>query len=118
MAGMMKDAHVYSDSSVTVHEVPIPKIVHPSLILVNVFVLGTNRKVMNAPSHHRKASTFNLTVEMTGLEAASWHTVTHPRLLQQRRRRRRHRVRSRHHCDRPLRRISCGRPPRARSCWR
>ena len=43
--GTMKEAHVHSDTTVTIHDVPIPKITHPSQILVKVVVSGTNPKV-------------------------------------------------------------------------
>ena len=45
MASMMKEAHVHSDTSVTIHEVPIPQIDHPDQMLVKVIVSGTNPKV-------------------------------------------------------------------------
>ena len=45
MATVMKEAHVNSDTSVTLYEVEIPKIIHPSQLLVKVVVSGTNPKV-------------------------------------------------------------------------
>ena len=41
----MKEARVHSDTTVTIHDVPIPEISHPSQILVKVVVSGTNPKV-------------------------------------------------------------------------
>ena len=41
----MKEAHVHPDATVTIHEVPIPEISHPSHILIKVVVSGTNPKV-------------------------------------------------------------------------
>ncbi|CAF9909719.1 hypothetical protein IMSHALPRED_008451 [Imshaugia aleurites] len=41
----MKEAHVHSDTTVTIHDVPIPQITHPSQLLVKVVVSGTNPKV-------------------------------------------------------------------------
>ena len=43
--GTMKEAHVHSDTTVTIHDVPIPQITHPSQILIKVIVSGTNPKV-------------------------------------------------------------------------
>ena len=43
--GTMKEARVHSDTTVTIHDVPIPEIIHPSQILVKVVVSGTNPKV-------------------------------------------------------------------------
>ena len=43
--GTMKEAHVHSDTTVTIHDAPIPEITHPSQILVKVIVSGTNPKV-------------------------------------------------------------------------
>ena len=41
----MKEAHVHSDTTVTIHDAPIPQITHPSQIVVRVVVSGTNPKV-------------------------------------------------------------------------
>ena len=41
----MKEAHVHSDTTVTVHDAPVPEISHPSQILIRVVVSGTNPKV-------------------------------------------------------------------------
>lgn len=40
----MKEAHVHPDTSVTIADVPIPEITHPSQILIKVIVSGTNPK--------------------------------------------------------------------------
>ncbi|KAK4691924.1 hypothetical protein P7C71_g5180, partial [Lecanoromycetidae sp. Uapishka_2] len=50
MAQTMKEAHVHPDTTVTIHEVPIPQIVHPSQILVKVIVSGTNPKDWKMPA--------------------------------------------------------------------
>lgn len=43
--GTMKEAHVHADTTVTIHDVPVPQITHSSQILVKVVVSGTNPKV-------------------------------------------------------------------------
>ncbi|KAL6716009.1 hypothetical protein ACLMJK_006971 [Lecanora helva] len=50
MASTMKEAHVSPDTSVTIHEVPIPQIEHPSQMLVKVVVSGTNPKDWKMPA--------------------------------------------------------------------
>lgn len=46
----MKEAHVHSDTSVTIHDAPIPQITHPHQILVKVVVSGTNPKDWKMPA--------------------------------------------------------------------
>ena len=46
----MKEAHVNPDTSVTIHDVPIPEISHPSQILIKVVVSGTNPKDWKMPA--------------------------------------------------------------------
>ncbi|CAF9912950.1 MAG: hypothetical protein ALECFALPRED_008442 [Alectoria fallacina] len=46
----MKEAHVHPDTTVTIHDVPIPQITHPSQILVKVVVSGTNPKDWKMPA--------------------------------------------------------------------
>ena len=48
--GTMKEAHVHADTTVTIHDVPIPQITHPSQILIKVVVSGTNPKVSKPAS--------------------------------------------------------------------
>ena len=40
----MKEAHVHADTSVTLHDVPIPTITHPSQILIKVMAASCNPK--------------------------------------------------------------------------
>ena len=70
----MKEAHVHSDTSVTIHDAPIPEITHPSQILVRVVVSGTNPKV-SKQSNLPVAPI--LTFVCTGLEDARRHAKDH-----------------------------------------
>ena len=44
MAHTMREAHVHKDTTVTIHDAPIPTITHPSQILIKVIVSGCNPK--------------------------------------------------------------------------
>ena len=45
MPTTMKEAHVHEDSSVTLHDVPVPAIDDPSQLLVKVVCTSSNPKV-------------------------------------------------------------------------
>ena len=46
----MKEAHVHPDTSVTLHDVPIPQITEPTRILIKVVVSGCNPKDWKMPA--------------------------------------------------------------------
>ena len=47
----MKEANVHSDTSVTIHDAPIPSITHPSQIIIRVIVSGCNPKDWKMPAN-------------------------------------------------------------------
>ena len=49
-SGKMKEAHVHADTSVTLHDVPIPEIKEPSQIIIRVVCSGINPKDWKMPA--------------------------------------------------------------------
>ena len=46
----MKEAHIDSDTNVTLHDVPIPELMDPHQILIRVVVAGCNPKDWKMPA--------------------------------------------------------------------